>query len=119
MSAGPRTASTSPYTSSSIDKADAHIKICEVETDKITPLRFDDSAVKQELERPFLADVNKPVTQTMSQGRLGDWLIKKGERMSPMVERATPGQVEAVLGRYKQMVVDHINPVTARYIDWK
>ena len=99
--------------------ADAHIKICEVATDKITPLRFNDSAVKKELERPFLADVNKPVTQTMSQGRLDDWLIKMGERMSPPITKHTPHAIEAILEKYKQMEVDRWNPITARYIDWK
>jgi Tol biopolymer transport system component len=107
------------YTSSSIDKADAHVKICEVATDKITPLHFDDSAVKQELERPFLADVNKPVTQTMSQGRLGDLLIKTGDPMARTVGHWTPQMAKNILEKYKQLEVDRWNPITARYIDWK
>jgi Tol biopolymer transport system component len=107
------------YTSSSVDRANARIMFCEVETDKITPLQFDESVVRRELERPFLADLNKPVSQTLPEGKTDELLEKMGQRMLPMIDRSTPAAVKGILGKYKQLEIDRVNPITARYFDWK
>ncbi|MGD0909332.1 MAG: hypothetical protein ABSA96_17250 [Candidatus Acidiferrales bacterium] len=115
------------YTSSAVDKSDARILFCEYATDKITPLRFDESAVKHELERPFLADLNKPMDPNLPpfppESKMDNILEKMGNRMLPAIERATPEGVKAILAKYaakyKQWEIDRIHPITARYLDWK
>jgi Tol biopolymer transport system component len=110
------------YTSSAVDKSDARIMLCEYETGKITPLHFDESLVRRELERPFLADLNKPVTESnppLQAGKTDQILENMGMKMLPTIERATPAAVKAVLERYKQWAIDRMHPITERYLDWK
>jgi len=107
------------YTSSSMDKADAKIMFCEYDTGKITPLRFDEGMVRRELERPFVADLNKPVTETFPQSKLDQRLERMGQKMLPGIERYTPEAVKKLLAKYEQLEIDHVNPITARYLDWK
>jgi Tol biopolymer transport system component len=110
------------YTSSAVDRADAQIMFCEYGTDKITPLKFDESMVKHELERPFLDDLNKPLPPNLpplQEGAIDDLLYKMGTKMLPAIEKNTPAAVKELLGKYKQLEIDSVNPITARYLDWK
>jgi hypothetical protein len=111
------------YTSSSVDKADARIMFCEYDTDKITPLKFDKGMVRRELERPFVADMNKPATppgQTpLPEGKLAGISEKIGGSVLPGIEKYTPAAVKALLAKYEQWEMDRVNSITARYIDWK
>jgi Tol biopolymer transport system component len=109
------------YTSSAVDRSEARIMICEFETGKITPLQFDQSAVKRELERPFLANLNDPVPpdDQFAQGKGDEILEKLGQKMLPTLEKAEPGFVKAILERYQQSEVDRVFPITTRYLDWK
>ena len=112
------------YTSSAIDKSDAKIMFCECETGKITPFRFDESAVRRELERPFLAGLKEPATPPgrsplPEESKMDELLEKMGERMLPTIDRSTPNAVKSAMGKYKQWEIDRIHPITARYLDWK
>lgn len=112
------------YTSSAIDKSDARILFCECDTGKITPLRFDESVVKRELERPFLADLKKPATPPgrtplPEETMMDEILLRTGEKMLPTIDRATPNALKSLMAKYKQWEIDRINPITARYLDWK
>lgn len=112
------------YTSSAIDKSDARIMFCETDTGKITPLRFDESVVRREIERPFLAGLKEPATPPgrsplPEDSQMDEVLERMGEKMLPRIERATPDAVKAVLEKYKQWQIDRIHPITARYLDWK
>ena len=97
---------------------------CETGTGKITPLQFDDSVVKRELERPFLAGLKATATPPgrtplPEDSRMDELLVKMGERMLPMMERLTPNALKSLMGKYKQWEIDRIHPITARYLDWK
>jgi Tol biopolymer transport system component len=112
------------YTSSAIDTSAARIMFCEYDTGKTTPLRFDESVVRRELERPFLADLKKPATPPgrtplPEETKMDELLLKMGERMLPMIDRSTPNALKSLMGKYKQWEIDRINPITARYLDWK
>jgi Tol biopolymer transport system component len=117
------------YTSSSVDKADARIMICEVATDKITPLRFDESTVRNELERPFIADLNKPMDPSVLAApvsKFDDILYKFGLKMTPHLKGNDPAWEKGIRGKYEefekicqQRVIDKLHPITARYLDWK
>lgn len=110
------------YTSSSIDKADSRIMICECATGKTMPLQFDQGMVRKELERPFLAELNKPLDPNLpplEEGKLDRALENTGQKMMPLIQRMTPEMVKKLMGKYKQWVIDRMNPVTARYLDWK
>jgi len=107
------------YTSSSVDKADAKIMFCEYDTGKITPLRIDEGMVRRELERPFVADQNKPVTGTFPESNLNQRLERIGQKTLPGIERFTPEAVKKLLAKYEQLEIDRVNPITARYLDWK
>jgi Tol biopolymer transport system component len=110
------------YTSSAVDKSDARVLFRECETGKITPLRFDESVVRRELERPFLANLNKPPDPNLpplSEGKLDEILEKMGTRMLPTIDRTTPNALKNLLEKYKQWEIDRIHPITARYLDWK
>jgi Tol biopolymer transport system component len=109
------------YTSAGANESDARIMICEFESGKTAPLRFNQQAVKSELERPFLAHLNDPLPPDaqFAEGKLDQILEKMGQKMLPVVERAEPGFLKKILERYQQSVVDRLFPVTARYLDWK
>jgi TolB protein len=108
------------YTSSAVDRSDGRIMICESETGKTVPLQFDQSIVKRELERPFLAHLHDPVPHgQVTQGKIDEILEKLGQKMLPMLEGAEPGFVKTILERYQQWEVDRIFPIAARYLDWK
>ena len=110
---------TLAYTSSSVDRAEAKIMFCDCATDKMTELKIDESMVERELERPFVADLNRPVTQTFPESKMDQVLEHMGQRMLPSVERHTPAFVKAALQKYEQSVMDRVNPITARHLDWK
>ncbi len=110
------------YTSCVVDQSDARIMFCEHETGKIMPLRFDEAMVRRELERPFLAHLNRPVTQNRppsSEGMTDEILERLGQRMLPVLDRLAPGYVKTVLEKFKQYEIDRLHPITARYLDWK
>jgi hypothetical protein len=112
------------YTSSAVDKSDARIMFCETATGKITPLRFDESVVRREIERPFLAGLKEPATPPgrsplPEDSQMDEILERMGEKMLPTIKRATPAVAKSVLGKYKQWQIDRIHPITARYLDWK
>ncbi len=118
------------YTSSSIDKADARIMFCECDTDKITPLQIDESMVKRELERPFIADMNAPLPADLppfQESKMDKVLENMGQKMLSGSERITPDKMDAFVAnlyeKYGQLCeqyeIDRINTVTARYLDWK
>ena len=96
--------------------------LCEYKTQMVTPLKFDESMVRRELERPFLADLNKPSPQGRSPvpvDKTDEILEKLGQRMLPTIDRFTPDSLKKVLEKYKQWEIDRIHPITARYLDWK
>lgn len=110
------------YTSSAVDKPDTRIMLCECATGKTMPLQFDQDMVRRELERPFLAELNKPPDPNLpplQQGELDQRLENLGQKMMPSIQRMTPEKVKALMGKYKQRVIDRMHPVTARYLDWK
>lgn len=112
------------YTSSAIDKSDARILFRECDTGKITPLRFDESVVRRELERPFLAGLKEPATPPgraplPEDSKMDELLLRMGEKMLPTIDRSTPDALKSLMGKYKQWRIDCIHPITARYLDWK
>jgi hypothetical protein len=112
------------YTSSAIDKSDARILFCEYDTGKTTPLRFDESVVKRDLEGPFLAGLKVPATPPgrtplPEESVLDEVSLKMGNKMFPIVDKATPNALKSLMEKYKKWEIDRINPITARYLDWK
>jgi Tol biopolymer transport system component len=118
------------YTSSSVDKADARIMFCDCDTDKITPLQFDASMVKRELERTFVADMNKPLPADLppfQETGMGKLLEVTGEKMVSVAERMTPDKATNFLIKFgqkhqqkcEQVEIDRINTITTRHLDWK
>ena len=115
---------TLAYTSSAIDKSDARIMFCETGTGKITPFQFDESVVRREIERPFLARLKEPATPPgrsplPEDSQMDEVLEKMGERILRRTGRTTPNALKPVLEKYKQWQIDRIHPITARYLDWK
>jgi Tol biopolymer transport system component len=114
---------TLAYTMSSADRADARIMFCELDTNEVTPLKFDEGTVRRELERPFMEDLAKPVTPPgeapLPESKFDERLEKTGERMFPSIKEHTPEFVKAALAKYEQREIDRINSITARYLDWK
>jgi Tol biopolymer transport system component len=110
------------YTSSSSDRADPQVMILECATGKATPLRFDKAVVRREVERPFLAELNKPPDPNLpplQQGKLDQKLENLGQKMMPSIQRMTPAMVNELMGKYRQWVIDGTFPIAARYLDWK
>ena len=108
------------YTSSAAEKADARIMLYEFATGNISPLKFDESIVRRELERPFLADLSKPVPQVpIEEAKLDKVLYSVGQKMMPSIDRMTPGAVNEHMAKYRQRIVDRMHPIAARYLDWK
>jgi hypothetical protein len=78
--------------------------------------------VRHELERPFVADLNSPVTQSqlaLPESKTDELLEKLGQRMFSRIVRMTPASAKALLGEYKQLEIERIHPITTRYLDWK
>jgi len=118
------------YTSSSVDKADARIMFCDLDTDVITPLKFDSGMVKRELERTFIADMNKPLPANLppfQETGMDKLLESTGEKMLSGAGRVTPKIAKNFLTKCgqkyeqkcEQVEIDRINTITTRHLDWK